>query len=393
MMKKCMCFFMVSMLVLGLAACGKSDSESSESVQPEVPVSSSEAAPTPEEPALDVAFLTGLEKGADYPEGQRALAVMINNLSSARQYPHRGLSDAQIVVEMEANAQITRLMGIYEDYKSMPEVGQVRSAREQFFQLILPYQMFFVHDGPAEYTEPVNIMLNNYDYAEFDLQPFYSGLTWWDNSYNASQEYREFTSGENITNVIEDNNLDDARKYSSSIFHFVPYNQPARVPEGGTSNSFTIQHTPGYNTSFDYDSSSHLYKMSMFNSSNGAVEPYIDTNNNEQLAFTNVLALYATFEIYPDTGNEALPKISFVGGPGYYLTEGGYEFIIWEKGSPEAPLRLYKGDKSGEEIQINPGTTYLGLVNDIYFEDFHNSLTQGTPVASGEVTGGETDIG
>ena len=62
-----------------LAACGKDDSATAQVESTPAP---SSAAPVEEEDTYDPALLTGLEKGEDYPEGQRFVAVMVNNMSN-----------------------------------------------------------------------------------------------------------------------------------------------------------------------------------------------------------------------------------------------------------------------------------------------------------------------
>ena len=58
--------------------------------------------------------LTGEEKSFDYPEGQRPVAVMVNNIMSANSYqsawPQSGLSQADVIFEMETEGGITRYM-------------------------------------------------------------------------------------------------------------------------------------------------------------------------------------------------------------------------------------------------------------------------------------------
>ena len=103
--------FVVAMLSLCamLAACGGSASGSSAS-----PSTSSAAKPTAEptpEPTpepYEANVLTGEKKGENYPEGQRITGIMINNIVAAR--PQRGLSKADILVEIKVEGGITRFM-------------------------------------------------------------------------------------------------------------------------------------------------------------------------------------------------------------------------------------------------------------------------------------------
>ena len=128
---------LLSLTVL-LAACKKSGDTISTSTAESTPATV-EATPAPTElPPYEANVLTGEPKGADYPEGQRITAVMVNNIVAAR--PQRGLSKADILFEIKVEGGITRFMPVFTDYKTVGEVGPVRSGRDQFFRLILPWQ-------------------------------------------------------------------------------------------------------------------------------------------------------------------------------------------------------------------------------------------------------------
>ena len=106
---------LLSLTVL-LAACKKSGDTISTSTAESTPATV-EATPAPTElPPYEANVLTGEPKGADYPEGQRITAVMINNIVAAR--PQRGLSKADILFEIKVEGGITRFMPVFTDYKT-----------------------------------------------------------------------------------------------------------------------------------------------------------------------------------------------------------------------------------------------------------------------------------
>ena len=114
--------------------------------------------PEPETPAIvtdpSANPLTGLAKADDWPEGMRPLAVMLDNVQAA--LPQRGLQSADLVYEMVTEGGITRLMAVYSDYTSMPEVGPVRSARDQHVQLMFPLGAMYLHVGGSTYaSQPI----------------------------------------------------------------------------------------------------------------------------------------------------------------------------------------------------------------------------------------------
>jgi hypothetical protein len=92
------------------------------------------------------------------------------------------------------------------------------------------------------------------------------------------------------------------------------------------------------------------------------------------------VVLFAPMEMYPTT---YLPKFDYFGGVGYYISQGAYELIRWNKGSPNAALQLYDFETQ-EPLLVNPGKTYVGVVNDALLPDFHEIIQTGN---AGSVVG------
>ena len=128
--------------------------------------------PEPETPAIvtdpSANPLTGLAKADDWPEGMRPLAVMLDNVQAA--LPQRGLQSADLVYEMVTEGGITRLMAVYSDYTSMPEVGPVRSARDQHVQLMFPLGAMYLHVGGSTYAKA---LLSQYHYEAKSLDGYF----------------------------------------------------------------------------------------------------------------------------------------------------------------------------------------------------------------------------
>lgn len=377
-MKKIISLLLAMLMVSSLAACSKKE-ESSSQVKEVSSTSTAESEPVEEEP-LEVAFLTGLEKGPDYPEGDRFVAVMVNNIAGSR--PTSGLSDADMVYEIVTEGGITRFMALYQKkYETLPRIGSVRSARDQFLQLIIPFTPFLVHDGQSTVAKN---LLDEYEYHHYDLAPN-TGATFRRDRPGMKREYTEYTDGEHISNAISSGDFDTKRTYNSPMFNFVPYNKEPFVPEN-KGEEVGIVHSASYRTLFNYDSASSKYIMSQFNSSKSTVEQTIDENNNQQLSFDNVVVLFAPMTLYPGT---PLTKVDYYGGAGYQFTQGGYRTLKWHKGGPHEALRLspFESENEDEVLALNPGKTYIAIVDDKYLEDFAGALTSGQgseQVAAGE---------
>ena len=163
--------FLSMLLILALAAsvftaCG--DKPASSGSTTDAPAASS-SEPEPQEPPYDPAVLTGLPKSDDYPEGQRVTAVMVNNISNTsyqQARPQNGLSEADVLIEIKVEGGITRFCALFTDYRDLPEICPVRSARDQFFQLILPLQPLYVHIGESVVQTQY---VKDYSYQDMDL--------------------------------------------------------------------------------------------------------------------------------------------------------------------------------------------------------------------------------
>lgn len=381
--KKRLCWLLAALLLTALLAGCRSE-EKTESQNPTIDVS----AMTQEQENLDPAFLTGLEKGPEYPGEKRITAVMINNIARSR--PTRGLTDAQVVYEIQVEGGITRFMALYEDYEKMPAVGGVRSARDQFLQLLLPFWGFLVHDGPSG-SHPVNWMIRDFDFGEFSLQPN-SGATFRMDRPGMPVEFTLYTDGQHITDAIARTGADDFRVYNSPMFNFVPYTQPPVVPAAGAAPEVAVLHSDSYRTLFDYDAQSARYQMSQFYSNTGDIRPTVDENNNQQVAFENVLVLFAPMSLYD---NSPLVKVDYKnGGGGYYFSQGHYQPVVWRKGAPFMPLLLSSADKNETPVFINTGKTYVAVVDQKYMDAFSAHVKAGKgneDLAQGQVNQNEAD--
>lgn len=373
-------FLALCIAAASMTACTKSPaSESQPSSQAASTAQSASEPAVQEEEPYNAALLTGLEKDADYPEGRRFTAVMVNNISEGATHqarPQAGLSDADILVEIKAEGGITRFMALYENYETMPRVGPVRSARHQFFQLILPFHPMYVHVGESVVQTEYK---NNYDYSDFDLNgDVLSTLGHRDSDFRArgvATEHTYVTSGEEITKTIEQFGYDSSiEPYKSTFFDFVPYNEEPRVLTGGDATSVSVVHSAGYKTYFDWDATEGKYMMSQYSKAAGAVQPSVDANNDQQLKFDNVIVLFTDIHVIPGHEAKDLQEVDYTfGGLGYYFNGGRVEPIRWQKGAADQVLRLVNDDADLTNVKVNPGRSYIAVVDLDEAENFSYS--------------------
>ena len=396
---------LLSLCVL-LAACKKSDDTISTPASTATSSAGPEATPEPTLPPYEANVLTGEPKGADYPEGQRITSVMVNNIVAAR--PQRGLSKADILFEIKVEGGITRFMPVFTDYKTIGEIGPVRSGRDQFFRLILPWQALYIHEGQSVVMQQYAIdfsygNLNNNDGANGYRD--YGRVNWAGKSYNngtLALEHTMYTNSDNIQEYIDNNKVDMNKTYNSTFFNFVDYRLGTTRdlstsidsaytdkygPVVGDGEYVEIVHSQSYKTRFIYDSASNTYKMQQ-NYSDGQWRDTVDeAADNKVLTFPNVIVLYTDIHTYPGHEKTDLQYVEYAwGGVGYYCYGGKCEKIYWQKGTPLEALRLYylteDGQCSDTPVEINTGKSYVAVTDVDFAGNFVHSKLDGVDLSS-----------
>jgi len=375
-----------------LAGCGGGSASNGGSAAKPSATTAPTPTPTPE-PPYEANVLTGEPRSDSYiPE--RITGVMVNNITAAR--PQRGLSQADILMEIKVEGGITRFMAMYSNYQDIPEIGPIRSGRDQFFRLLLPFEGLYVHEGESvvmkQYATDYNYgdwNINNGAYGYRD----YSRVNWQGKTHSTGLriEHTMYTTGENIGKYISSNDVDMSRDYKSTFFKFRDYrfnSEPRVIENGEEAGLVTITHSASYKTRFIYDESTGLYKMQQYYGTDGQWRDSVDENNNENLKFTNLMVLYTDIHTYPGHEAKDLQYVDYdFGGVGFYFTGGKCEKIYWQKGTPLEALRLYYLDENGqcsdEMVEVNMGKSYLSVVDlDEYEKGFSYSSAEGTNTTS-----------
>ncbi len=325
-------------------------------------------------PAYDADPLTGEEKRSN----GRIVGVMVNNISNSERQnarPQRGLSSADLLIESKVEGGISRLCAVYHDADSIPEVGPIRSGRDQFLQLLMPWQALYYHDGESA---PCTKFISVYNYSGLNIggksyfnTPTHPHVAHRDSrGRNVAYEHTEFTSGKEIRQAAANAGIGLTYPYEDTFFHFADYRTGAENTMRGAASGrkISITHSDSYKTSFTYNLLSHTYKMQMYSRAAQAYENTVDELNGQQLAFANVLVCFADIAPYPgDSGD--VQQVNYVnGGEAYYFSRGGVEVGTWQKASPEHPLKVY--DKNGSEMVFNRGKTYLAVVDNDEWSNF-----------------------
>lgn len=350
-MKKIIPVLLVLMLLL--TACkGKPDTEPS--ANPVPPPVSETPTPTPT-PELFYHPLTGRQIDQEFGNA-RPYAFMINNINFA--LPHCGLSKADMIYEILAEGEITRMMAIFSDISQAGAIGSVRSARPYYIDVALGLDAIYVHAGGSDqaYSDIPSKGVDNVDGVRGSAGndgTFYRDKARQQQGY--ATEHTLFTSGENVLNYVAGQGI--RTEHSSDNFDYgLVFAPDGTEPD---QSDVTLSPATSVNVSFSglkttilaYDSASGLYTASQYN------QPLIDGNNNDSVVFKNVLVLFAEHTVIDDQGRRI---VNIEGtGEGHYIVNGQSSPITWSRSSGGV-FTYYKAN--GQPLELSAGTSYIGIV-------------------------------
>ncbi len=306
----------------------------------------------PEQEPAEQAFINPLSGLACTQEiaVTRPVAIMINNIKAAM--PQVAVSEAEIIYEILEEGGITRLLCVYNDYKSIPEIGSIRSARDYFIDIANAHDAVYVHAGGSVYAKN-ELATGRIDHLDgIYLNHFYRSA---ERRKTMAKEHTLMISGEGIVKNMQ------AKGYRETTELPQPLTFGAHC--AGTEDASYVE------IPFSMAFKTNPYALSFFNyvPQKGTYDKghygteHIDGDDGEILSFTNLLVLECAHSTIPGDANGCI-KVNFTGsGKGKYFTGGKYKDIVWKKQTRTSSYTLYEAD--GETpLMLNPGKSYIAIV-------------------------------
>ena len=279
---------------------------------------------------------------------QRPVAIMVDNEKTA--LPHYGMTEADVVYELmnsTANGRITRFMAVVKDWGKIEQFGSIRSTRPTNIMLAAEWNAVLCHDGGPFYIN--DWLAKNYS-ANFS-----GGFARVNNG--KSREFTEYICTGDLDKKFS------ASKYTTEYNEFYPgqhyqfSNTEVDLSASGDAIDCTEIELP-----FPHNSSKLKY-----NESTGTYDYYEygqahtdPQHGNAQLTFKNLLIQDTTFSQLDDNGYLIYNAIDS-GRDAYYITNGKAVEVTWIKAGENDPT-IYLDKKTGEQIELNTGKTYVALV-------------------------------
>ncbi len=273
---------------------------------------------------------------------RRPIAIMISNDKAA--LPHYGINHAGVIYEAPVEGGMNRYMAILEDYDNLDRIGSVRSCRTYYTFFANEFKAIYAHFGQSTFARPYLDKMEHLNGIEG------KGSVAFYRTKDKKSPHNAYASGDRIQKAIEA--MGYSQKYPEDYkghYHFSKPEYPVML-ENGFAAAFV---RPGYIMNdpwFEYNSRDGLYYRFQYGG---------PQNGNEgQLTAKNIIFQYCGWKYY--SPSEYLDIDVHSPGLGYYFTNGRGEKITWTKGSAEAMTKYY--DESGQEIMMNPGSTWVCII-------------------------------
>jgi hypothetical protein len=312
----------------------------------------------------DINPLTGLKCDEDKLD-RRPLGVKIPNFP-AEARPQSGLSYADVVVEHEAEAHLTRFTAIFLG-NDVDLLGPIRSIRLIDSELMPIFKSVLVASGghPA-----VKIRITQgkewaagYKRIICPEQPFLGdgGTMRRIPQEGRIYELTMYNDTASLWKVCDQRGINERQDFDDMwVFGEM-------TPSGGTAAThLKIVYKVGYaEAEYRYDAEMQSYKRF------DVGQPLIDALTDEQIAPSNVLVLWVNHvnsDILADNHDPNNPwysvSIQLWGeGPAKLLRDGQVYDAKWVRENPQqANDRLIIVDSEGKQIPFRPGTTWIQLV-------------------------------
>lgn len=302
-----------------------------------------------EPPPVPVSRLTGLPLDEEYIN-RRPYAVVINNIRRAM--PHSGIIYADIVYEVLAEGDVTRLIAIFQSYLPM-RIGPVRSARDYFVDFAFNHDSILVFHGGSEggYRRIRSLAINNMDGMALEGSVFYRHRQYPYWSFNTGQRPMEHSSYTGRERIAAHMATAGFRDYMNEYYGygFVFGNVPYDVESLGEVGRVSVPFSTTYTRIFAFEPEYNHYLVS------NPQGPVRDAETAEQMIVSNVLIQLTSMTVIDAVGRR---NVTTVGeGRGYLVRDGEHFPVRWVKDGHTSPTRWYF--ESGEPVVLTPGRTWV----------------------------------
>ncbi len=370
----------IAILAMILAACGPAGLSEVEqagtyaaqtltampsATQKSLPTATSTPEPTPT-PTMTATPALGPVGPTDFPEGvnpltgmyvanpenldRRPVFVKVANYPPSGR-PHAGLSAADIVFEYYIGSGSNRFMGLYYGENS-DKIGPVRSGRLVDPQIVNLYQGILVFESAyVTISDKIFDVLGNR--AISDARNHCPAIC--DDGRNIVTSV--FANSEELTKLSTQIGVDN-HQYPLDGMAFDPV-----APSGGTDGTDALVIFSNLNRGeWKFDVPTGKYQRWIEDTTGSELQmiPLVDRNTDEQLAFSNVVVMFAYYTEYAATMHDVDIWGNTTGRRAIIFRDGQAFDVTWVVPNNSQPIQFL--DQNGDPFPLKPGNTWMVIM-------------------------------
>lgn len=294
--------------------------------------------------------LTGLMVANPENLNRRPVFVKVANYPASGR-PHAGLSSADLVFEYYIGYGSNRFVGVYYG-ENADQIGPVRSGRLVDPQLVSLYQGVLGFQGAYEtiYSEIVDTLGARAIIGTGNACPAIC-----DDGRNIVTSV--FANSAELTSLATQRGVDN-HKYTLDGMVFDP-----AAPTGGTAGTdVLVQYSNLDRGEWQYDNATGKYLRLIEDTSGSELQmvPLVDRNTDEQLAFSNVVVLFAYYTEYTPAMHDIDIWGNTAGRRAVVFRDGQAYEVTWIVPNNGQPIQFL--DANGDPFPLQPGNTWMAIM-------------------------------
>jgi hypothetical protein len=242
-------------------------------------------------------------------------------------------------------------MGVYYG-QDAPKVGPIRSGRLVDAQLVPMYQGILGYSGA--FWQVNDAILNALGARAIQSAPTYCPAICDD---GRGLVYSVFANSAELTKLSEKLGISNERPNLEGM-HF-----DSRPPSGNEpADNLTIIYNVQNVGEWRYNEDSGLYERWIEDEKNGSLTmiELVDANTDEQLAFSNVIVLFATYQEFAPTLHDVILRGNTTGMRAVLFRDGQAIEGTWKAVGFDKPIQFFSTD--GEPLPLKPGSTWIAIM-------------------------------
>ncbi|WP_431028098.1 DUF3048 domain-containing protein [Lysinibacillus sp. LZ02] len=271
----------------------------------------------------------------------RPILVTINNHPDAR--PQSGIAYADVVYEMLAEGDVTRLLALYQS-QIPTTIGPIRSARSYFIDMAKGLDAFYIAHG---YSPEAKAMLTSGVVDNINGMA-YDG-TLFQRSSERKAPHNSYMSGENVTAAAE--KVGASLLYQKKVsYSFYEEQDSVKIGKNANEVKMNYNNNGSFNSVYTYDVEKQTYTRTVTNTVT------VDHLTGEPVELSNVLFFEMAHRVIDSEGRRDIDITS--GGRAYVAQQGMLREVNWENRDG----LLVAVEQDGSEVQLVAGQTWVHFV-------------------------------